>query len=486
MKRTVPLARALFLPMFLLAVGAILAVAAVSGLTVRATFSDYLAARQGEQLDAFVRIAASDIAEAGGLERFAADPRAMPRIFRRLNAEGRLGRSRQPVEGVSRQALPRRPQLGGPRPDGPGPEAFQSRVAVLDRQGRQVAGMPLHPEGKFIERELVIQGETVGIARLTLPPVPEGIDAQFLASQTRGLAIASLVLSLTTALVAWQVARRLARPLTDIQDITTRIAGGQFGVVLTEPGITELAHTARNLNAMSLALKNLESARRRWLAQISHELRTPLTFIRAELEAHLDGIRRPSIARSRALLAETLRLTSLVNDLHLLAMSDLGQLPCHLVDTDIVQGVRAAVARFQPEAAKRNLTLEFESSETASIVLPCDPSRLDQLLANALINSTRYTDAGGRIVLRIDDHPDGATLFIDDSTPGLGSAQLAEVFTPLFRADLSRSRQTGGSGLGLSICHGIAKAHGGRLTAQASPLGGLRLVFWLPRTGIKT
>jgi two-component system sensor histidine kinase BaeS len=230
---------------------------------------------------------------------------------------------------------------------------------------------------------------------------------------------------------------------------------------------------------MAESLQRMEGARRRWMADISHELRTPLAGLRGEAEALLDGVRPLTRAAVVSLHEDMLRLSALVDDLHLLAMADLHSLPCRLADSDAAELVRDTVRRFEARALAAGLTLSCNAVPPHLAVL-WDPARIEQLLSNLLENSLRYTDAPGLVEVALTTQGDIVRLIVTDSAPGVAEADLERLFEPLYRADAARGRHNGGSGLGLAICVAIAQAHGGRIAAQAAPLGGLQVTVVLP------
>ena len=172
---------------------------------------------------------------------------------------------------------------------------------------------------------------------------------------------------------------------------------------------------------------------------------------------------------------DVLRLGALIDDLHLLAMADLHSLPCRYADADAVETVAAAMRRFEARAAAAGLTLAWASPPPTALPVCWDSARIGQWLANLLENSLHYTDAPGHIALTLQRRGDNLRLSIDDSAPGVAAGDLPRLFEPLYRADAARSRHSGGCGLGLAICVAIAEAHGGRIQALASRLGGLQV-----------
>jgi two-component system, OmpR family, sensor histidine kinase BaeS len=239
---------------------------------------------------------------------------------------------------------------------------------------------------------------------------------------------------------------------------------------------------------MPMERDRLEKARRSWIAQISHELRTPLSVLRGEMEGIEDGARQPTRAVMASLRDEVLQLTRLVDDLHTLSVADMGGLRCVMVEGDAHACLWRVGQRFAAQAHQRSLTLTLPAQSGPAIPVRWDFGRIEQLLANLLTNSLRYTDAPGHI--NVDWRHDGRvlTLTVDDTAPGVSATDMQALFEPLFRADRARQRVVSdstttlghGSGLGLSIVRSIALAHRGTVSASASAHGGLCLCVRLP------
>jgi two-component system sensor histidine kinase BaeS len=231
---------------------------------------------------------------------------------------------------------------------------------------------------------------------------------------------------------------------------------------------------------MAEGLEHLETARRRWIAEISHELRTPLTVLRGEIDALAEGIRPLTLEAVGSLREEALRLGAMVDDLHLLAMADLNALPCYFMECDALQLTQRVQQRFDRRASAAGISLELTMPAENALPVYWDSQRMEQVLANLLDNSLRYTDAPGRARLIIQRQQARVLLLVDDSKPGVPAADLGRLFDPLYRSDSARGRHRAGSGLGLAICAALVRAHGGRITAAASELGGLSILVDMP------
>jgi two-component system sensor histidine kinase BaeS len=214
------------------------------------------------------------------------------------------------------------------------------------------------------------------------------------------------------------------------------------------------------------------------MADISHELRTPLAVLRGELEAIQDGVRKMSMESLASLQSEVAILTKLVDDLYQLSLSDAGALAYRKEETDAVHLIQLAEAAFRERFHAKQLHLTSTLPDKAPIF--GDPHRLSQLFNNLLENSLRYTDSGGGLDIIATRRDKCLQVYFQDSAPGLNEEQLLRIFERFYRTEGSRNRASGGSGLGLAICQNIVEAHGGKIRAEHSPTGGIRIILQLP------
>lgn len=323
----------------------------------------------------------------------------------------------------------------------------------------------------------------LGIPRITR--IDRQFDLAFANQQKMTLLWTALAMIALSALLSIPLAARLVRPLLDVNTAVQDISGGNYSHRVGMKRKDEIGELARNIDHLGRTLESNQQARQRWIAEISHELRTPLAVLRAELEAVQDGVRKPDEASIDSLHNEVLQLNRLVDDLHTLSMSDVGSLNYKMEPIDLRDLVHGHIASIQPQFTENDIALSFICEhETASA--HGDRQRLEQLLANLAQNSLRYTKEGGKAVVKLDrqrsttSSADAWVLEWSDSTPGPSDETLSRLFEPLYRAEESRNRQTGGAGLGLAICKRIVEAHDGTIDAHHSDLGGLEIVIRLP------
>jgi len=320
------------------------------------------------------------------------------------------------------------------------------------------------------------------------------LNKAFESQQKRSFALAALALVALSALLSFPLASRFVRPIRQINNTVGEIRDGDYAARTSVSRKDELGELSSSINTMAQSLESNQEARRRWIAEISHELRTPITVLQGELEAVEDGLRPMNDDTLQGLQAQTTRLGRLVDDLHVLSMSDLGALDYRFEVVDLAGLVENYLDASRDLLQARDLQLELDIDANRPMVR-VDRQRIEQLLSNVLQNTLNYTDKGGKlkVELRLVEANDAQTigerlsptaprvrLVWSDSAPGVADHQLNQLFDPLFRTDDSRSRGNGGSGLGLSIVQKIISAHDATIKAGQSELGGIALTMDFP------
>ena len=473
------------------------------------------AERQAQRLEAIAERLSAIYARDGGWDRLAADKRLWVHTLVGAPPEGHRRRWAEPDVGdaPAHQDLPGRHGGRGPPPwahrplrellgdllaepdawpprrvlarirAGEPPRPLELRLMLLDAAGDIVYGRkalladaerhPLRDGGGLIGSLAVLPG----------PPITELADLRFRERQAGALWLIGLGVALLAALLAFPLSKRLTRPVVDLQRSMRRLAAGDYDARVAVAGTDELGRLGRDLNDLAAALAQTEQARRQWAADIAHELRTPLSLLRADVEAMQDGVRPLDHAALDALHADSLRLGRLIDDLYELSMTDLGALTYRKAPVDLLELVSDELDTFQGAFAEACIALVLSADaadETHDWTVHGDAQRLSQLLRNLLRNTLAYTNRGGELRVSLSRQGGSAHIDFDDTAPGVPAPDLPRLFERLYRVDASRSRATGGAGLGLAIARNIVAAHSGAISAAASPLGGLRVQVTLP------
>ncbi|MFC2079766.1 sensor histidine kinase [Candidatus Bipolaricaulota bacterium] len=304
------------------------------------------------------------------------------------------------------------------------------------------------------------------------------LEEGYLRRSRRSLWLAGLTAGVASILLSFFLIRQLTGPLRKLDQASRRVAAGKFDERVDIVSTDELGRLAGTFNEMAASLESSEQVKKRLIADISHELRTPITAVRITLEGLRDGLMEPTQETLTALHDKILLTSRLVQDLHQLALADAGRLSIHPAPCSIDQVLEIILETIGVQLEDEGIRLVRE----VAVNLPrieADSQRVEQVLLNLLANAIRYTPVAGRILVRAERVGENIQVSICDSGPGLSEMDLTHVFDRFYRADESRSSETG-AGLGLSISKALIEAHGGRIWAENVPDGGACFVFTLP------
>ncbi|MHB9862266.1 sensor histidine kinase [Streptomyces sp. YIM S03343] len=267
------------------------------------------------------------------------------------------------------------------------------------------------------------------------------------------------------------VTRRLLRPLDAVRTATRQIAAGRYDVDVPLASEPELAALATDVNTLGHTLAETETRRTRLLGDVAHEMRTPLTALDGYVEGLIDGVFTASPDTLASLSEELRRLHRLADDLSGLSRAEEQRVDLHLVDADLAALARRAAARLAPQFDDAHLTLVVD----ADTVVPvrADPDRITQILTNLLGNALLATPADGTVTLTARCCDGRGEVAVTDTGVGLAAEDVKRVFERFYRApgQPGQSRRSSGSGVGLTIARGIARGHGGDVTASSPGRG---------------
>jgi signal transduction histidine kinase len=292
------------------------------------------------------------------------------------------------------------------------------------------------------------------------------------------LLVALLASCVTAGLVAAFVTRRLLRPLEAVRAATRQIAAGRYDASVPVPREPELAALATDVNALGGALADTEARRTRLLGDVAHEMRTPLTTLDGYVEGFIDNVLAPTPENLMALSDEVRRLHRLADDLSTLSRAEEGRVELHPADVDLVELTRRACDRLRPQFDDAGVKLDVRADAVTPVHVDAD--RIMQVLTNLLGNALLATSRDGTVVVRCGQQSADATVQIADDGVGLTPQDLERVFERFYRAT-GQPKRSAGSGVGLTIARGLARAHGGDLTASsAGPGRGATFTLRLP------
>lgn len=375
---------------------------------------------------------------------------------------------------------------GPPPPGGPGGDALMigDRMALLGPSGDRIAGATnrsnLFEQRAICADDACVGNSLLGYIGLNAPVFSDSAgDSFFLRRQYMSLALSALIAILISAVAAFVVARHILTPIRQLELGAKQMASGDYTTRIVQDRKDELGQLIGHYNGLAATLEKTAKAEREWLSNTSHELQTPLATLRAQIEAVQDGIRLPNALTLTAMHAAVLRLSRLVQDIKILSYSREGELTTAFQRVDLSDIVGEAAAFAEAQLAAKSLTVRLDVPDALHVA--CDPVRIAQVVDNLLQNAIRYTDAPGQIRIRVQDAGPTVHLIVDDSPPAPLNDDIPRIFERFFRAETSRSRVFGGSGLGLSVCRAIIEAHGGTITAALSDMGGLCMTVSLPK-----
>lgn len=362
--------------------------------------------------------------------------------------------------------------------------------AVFSPHGDQIAGSyedefgpPIQPQSEYEfrnrggNRELWLRGSggRIILVGRDIRPQLDGLNRLVVPIGLSGLVV------LAVGLVGgWWLTGRAIEPLHRISETVTSITAQSLTSRIDVAKMdTELEHLGSLLNSMLQRLEDSFEQQTRFVADASHELRTPISVLSMHCELALSRERKPDeYQRTLVTCARASeRMRSLVEDLLILARADAGQLMQRQDSIDLSLIVDESVQLLMPLANQHRVTVETQLSQTH-----CrgDSNHLLRLTSNLLSNAILYNQPQGTVVVQVDQDSQHAILTITDTGSGMSPDEVDRLFERFYRVDEDRSRQTGGSGLGLSICQSIAVAHGGRLLVSSEKGVGTRAAFYLP------
>lgn len=310
--------------------------------------------------------------------------------------------------------------------------------------------------------------------------------SQYTAAVYEAVTYAALAALIAAILASFFISRQVVTPMLRLMNLSHRIADGEYEERLSIPGspqaeqIDELGQLALSFNQMADKLEKTETMRRQLIGDVTHELRTPLTAVKGYLEGLIDGVLPANPETYQQIHAEIDRLQRLVSDLQELSQVEAGAVQLQFALVSPASLIERILGIFSRQFEEKNIQLETNVEPNLPSIL-ADKDRIIQVLTNLVGNALQYTPPGGKVALLVRRERNEVLFSIKDSGIGISSEQLAFIFNRFYRADKSRSRASGGSGIGLTIARALVQAHQGRIWAISDGEGeGSTFSFSIP------
>ena len=303
-------------------------------------------------------------------------------------------------------------------------------------------------------------------------------DVDFLKEINKVITSIGIVMVLITIFIAILISNNISKPVEVVSNMANLIGGGDYDNKIDyDSNIVEIDMLIKSINNLSSKLEEQENLRKRLTTDISHELRTPLTSIQTHLEAMIDGIWEPDTERLNSVNEEVIRLTNLVNQLQNLAKFDSEKSKLNLAKVNVKNLIMNVVYNNQGKALEKNINIECDLESIDSYL---DKDKISQVIVNLLSNAIRYTNNGGKIFISSYKENNNLKIQFKDNGIGIPKENIKYIFERFYRVDESRSKNTGGIGVGLTIVKSIIDLHQGTIEVRSELNKGSEFIVILP------
>ncbi|MDF2858578.1 MAG: sensor histidine kinase [Neobacillus sp.] len=362
-------------------------------------------------------------------------------------------------------------------------QQFADRMIVVNQEGQVVADTFKQEVAQSYEAQsdaesipILMNGEKVGTLIATTRKGQ--LEENFVDSIKAAHIKAGIFATIVVLVMGIYLSRRISKPLVELSEAARSIASRELSHRVPIRTNDEIGEVGKAFNQMAESLESNEVLRKNLIADVAHELRTPLSILRGNLELLEEDVIQPSPEVFASLHEESIRISRLVEDLQSLSHADAGELKFDRNIEDLSQVVKNAATELAREAAKKNIEIDVQATESISILM--DRYRIGQVLYNLMSNAIRYTEQG-QVQVTVTNMPNCAKVEVCDHGPGIEKEHLPFIFDRFYRVEKSRNRMRGGSGLGLAIAKSFVEAHDGEIFVESEIGQGSKFIFTLPK-----
>ena len=292
----------------------------------------------------------------------------------------------------------------------------------------------------------------------------------------------SLLMIIVVISISIFISQKISKPIIVVSKMTDSLKRGGYDQTLEyESSIVEIDNLVNSINDLSKELYNMEKLRKRLTSYISHELRTPITSIQTHLEAMIDGIWEPTEERLISVNEEVIRISHLVDELKNLAKYDSDKNKLNISEVDLEQLIKNIIYNNESFALEKNIKIEYNLEKIKAHI---DKEKISQVIVNLISNAIRYTNCNcerlGKIIIRLYKEENLIKISVKDNGIGIPKKSLDYIFERFYRVDKSRCRNTGGTGVGLTICKSIIDLHNGNIEVKSEVNKGSEFIVSIP------
>lgn len=353
----------------------------------------------------------------------------------------------------------------------------ENKIILADSTGEQIGTKGNHLTGT--EKDVIIDGLKKGTL-LFLPYKLQELERGFLHSAQMSIWISVLITAAISVFISYWMAKTISSPLKKLMSSIKRLSKGEQNYEVQITTNDEFRELGDEFNIMAKKLVRNEHNRKTLVADVAHELRTPLTILQGKLESILDGVTSPNEEVIVELTDEVYRLNRLVSDLQQLSLAESGNLSLNKQHINIKELAQKICRQFEWLAHEKEIHLQYDDMPN-NCNLFLDPDRMTQVLVNLIGNALRYTPEKGRVEVKGEEKENSFILNVFNTGPAIPKEQLPFIFDRFYKVDSSRTRQGGGSGLGLSIAKGFVEAHHGTIAVDSDCNTGTVITVTLPK-----
>ena len=284
---------------------------------------------------------------------------------------------------------------------------------------------------------------------------------------------------MTSIAIIWIISRRTLNPITNIVNTSKYLSKGDFTKRIDQSVSGELSEIVTAFNYMASELQKLDEQRKIMIADIAHELRTPMTNLKGYIEGWSDGIIKPDNETLKILDYQVNTLSKIIDDLSTLSLAESGMLSLNISEFELNNKISEIINNFKLRSESQNINII--NNITPDITINYDPQRFTQIVTNILNNSILATDDGGIISFSTSTNNNNLLLKISDNGTGIPKDELPYIFDRFYRTDKSRNRQSGGSGLGLSIVKYLIESHNGTIKINSELSKGTEVLIFIKK-----